>query len=406
MRILYFNRSFYPDIEATGQLMTDLCETLVKKGHEITVIAGQSYYSNNDKKGFFLHRQNYKSIEIIRGNGSTFSKRFLLFRIINLSCYFLNAFIAGFLIHKKPNLIVAGTDPPVLGLIGIFFAKLYKAKFIYYCQDIYPDVGIVTGKLTNPILNFLLNQINMLSFKMADKIVCIGEYMKNRIASKGIDESKITIIHNWADTKVLYPVSEDKNPFIEKYNLKKHFTIMYSGNIGLTQNLEKIIEVAKYFKAEPKIRFLLIGEGASKSDLQELIIKYDLSNVELLPYQPKEELKYSLSAPDIHLIPFEKGLSGIMVPSKVYNILSCGKPYIGWIERNSEINSIASKFKCGITVPPGNIRNMIRAINWAIKHPDKLKEMGLHGREAVIKYFDINASVDKFNKIICEVVSL
>ena len=403
MHLVFFNRSFYPDIEATGQLMTDLCEALVKKKHEITVIAGQSYYSDNGKK--FLHRQNYRSIEIIRGMGSTFSKRFLLLRIINLACYFLSAFIGGFLIKKKPDLIIVGTDPPVLGLIGIFFSKLYGTKLVYYCQDIYPDVGIVTGKLRHPIINFLLHQINILSFIMSDKIICIGEYMKNRIIGKGVNERKIDIVYNWADTSLLYPVLKDDNPFVSKYDLKKYFTVMYSGNIGLTQNLEKIIDVAKSFKDNPKVRFLLVGDGASKLDLQKQVVKNSLSNIKFLPYQSKDELKYSLSAPDIHLIPFEKGLSGIMVPSKVYNILACGKPYIGWIERDSEIHSIASKFKCGITVPPGDIRNMVRAINWAIKHPDKLKEMGMKGRESVVKYFDINISVDKFNKAICELVS-
>ena len=405
MKILYFNRSFYPDIEATGQLMTDLCEELTKKGHEITVIAGQSYYLNNETKGFFIQRQIYKSIEIIRGIGSTFPKRFLLLRVINLSCYFLNALFGGFLIRKKPDLIIVGTDPPVLGLIGIFFSKWYRAKFVYYCQDIYPDVGIAIGKLKNPIINFMLNQINLLSFKMADKIICIGEFMKIRIINKGIDENKITVIYNWADTQVLHPVLKNDNPFTTKHNLNGCFTIMYSGNLGLTQNLEGIIEVAKYFKADSKVKFLLVGEGASKLNLQKLVKKYDLLNVEFLPYQPKSELKYSLSAPDIHLIPFEKGLSGIMVPSKVYNILSCGKPYIGWIERNSEIHYIASKFKCGIIVPPGNIRNMIRAINWAMNHSDKLKEMGATGRNTVEKYFDINISINKFNETICGLVS-
>ncbi len=405
MQILYFNRSFYPDIEATGQLMTDLCDELVKKGHEITVVAGQSYYLNNGNKNPFLQRQHYNSIEIIRGYGSTFSKRFLFLRIVNLAFYFVNAFIGGFMARKKPDLVIVGTDPPVLGLIGIFFAKWYKAKFVYYCQDIYPDVGIVTGKLKNPILNFFLNQINILSFTMADNIVCIGEYMKNRILNKGINENKIVVVHNWANTSVLYPILKDQNEFIKKNNLKNCFTIMYSGNLGLTQNLENIIEVAKSFKDNSKVKFLLIGDGASKLRLQNLVSQYNLSNVEFLPYQPKGELKYSLSAPDIHLIPFEKGLSGIMVPSKVYNILACGKPYIGWIEKNSEIHSIASKFKCGITVPPGNIRNMIRAISWSIKHRDKLDEMGLRGREAVIKHFDINISVNKFNETICKLVS-
>ena len=131
----------------------------------------------------------------------------------------------------------------------------------------------------------------------------------------------------------------------------------------------------------------------------------NLHNIEFLSYQPKDELRFSLSAPNIHIVSFEKGLSGIMVPSKIYSILACGKPYIAWADRNTEIYDIAHKFKCGIAVPPDDIRNMIRAIKWAIKHPEKLKEMGNNGRKAVLKFYDLQNSVDKFNQVISEVVS-
>lgn len=394
MNLLFFNRSFYPSVEATGQFLTELCEDLSAFGHNVTVIAGRH------EKHFLIKRDKYKSIELIRAGGTNLPKEILLFRLINLGTYFLSAFVAGFLVRKKPDIVIAQTDPPVLGLLGIFFSRWYRAKFIYSCQDIYPEIGIITGKLTNPILTFLLKAINLFSFKKADKVICLGEDMKKIIVNKGISKDKVEIVHNWADTNVLKSVNLNENPFRLKHNLQNGFTLMYSGNIGLTQNLEKILEVAKYFKSKNNVKFLLVGDGANKNNLQKLALKAELLNVYFLSYQPKEELKYSLNAPDIHLITFQKGLAGIIVPSKIYGILACGKPFIAWIDEESEISIIARKFKCGIVVPPGDIKKMISTIEWSINNSNELVKMGENGRKASEKFFDRKISTRKFNNIV------
>lgn len=403
MNILFFNRSFYPDTEATGQLLYELCEDLADRGHKITVICGKSYHVNNQENKFLIQKEKYKSIEIIRVIGTTLPKQFLLFRLINLASYFLLAFIGGFLLKQRPDIIITQTDPPVSGLLGIFFSRFYKAKFIYSCKDIYPDIGIVTGKLTNPVLNFLLEKINKLSYELASKIICIGEDMKKKIVSKRINENKIVVIHDWADTVNLCPVGKEENPFRIKNNLDNYFVIMYSGNIGLTQGLEKIINVAEYFKTKKDIKFVFIGEGAIKPKLQEMVFNRKLSNVSFLPYQPKEELKYSLGAGDLHLITFEKGLSGLVVPSKAYGILACGKPFIAWVDKSSEIDIIANKFKCGIAIASGDVTNMIRTIEWAIEHKEDLTTMGANGRRAALEFFDRKISVNAYDKLLQEV---
>lgn len=400
MNILFLNRSFYPDIEATGQFLTELCEDLAQKGHEITVIAGRSYLVNNGSSPVFLKREKYKSIDVLRTAGTALPKKFLLFRIINLSSYFLLAFIAGFFLKKKPNIVIAQTDPPVLGLLGIFYSRLYKAKYIYYCQDIYPEVGIITGRLTNPILNFFLKVINMISFKLADEVICIGDDMKNALVKKSVDKDKIFVVHNWADLSNLDFVESNKNPFREKYKLTNIFTIMYSGNIGFTQGLEKLVEVAKHFRNNNRIKFMILGDGAEKSNLQRKVLKLGLLNVEFLPYQERDELRFSLSAADVHLVSIQKGLAGIIVPSKVYSILACSKPFIGWADEESDISNIARTFNCGVTVSPGDVQGMIKAVEWALENPEKLIEMGKNGRKAVEQYFERKVSTNKFNEII------
>lgn len=406
MNFLFFNRSFYPDTEATGQFLTELCEDLAEFGHKVTVICGKSYHVGNDENSSLIKRESYKSIEILRTSGTTLPKKNLFFRLINLGTYFLNAFFAGFLVKQKPDVVVALTDPPLLGLHGIFFSIWHRAKFIYYCKDIYPDVGMITGKLRHPVYIFILKIANNLSFKFAKRIICIGEDMKEKIESKGDFREKIEIVHDWANTKELYPIDSNENPFIRKHNLKNKFIIMYSGNIGLTQGLDRIIKIAEKFNKNERVKFLLIGEGADKENLQKLVIKKELNNVIFLPYQPKEELKYSLSAADIHLITFQKGLAGVIVPSKVYGILACGRPFIAWIDEEGEISNIASKYECGIVVPPGNTDKMIEKIKWSLTNEDKLKEMGENGRRAAVEFFDRKVSVLKFNSVLMQVVGI
>ena len=397
MNILFFNRSFYPDTEATGQYLTELCEDLAKLGHKVTVICGRSYHVSNSEKGFLIRRETYKAINILRAPGTTFPKKNLFLRLINLGTYFLSAFFAGFLINDKPDVVIALTDPPLLGLHGICFSIWHRAKFIYYCKDVYPDVGMITGRLRHPVYIFILKIANMLSFRLANRVICIGEDMKKRIEEKGISGKKIKIVHDWANSKELFPVPPHENPFIAKYNLKNKFVVMYSGNIGLTQGLDRIIDIAKYFKNNEDLKFLLIGEGADKENLQKSAVQKRLTNVEFLPYQPKDELRYSLNAANVHLITSMKGLAGVMVPSKVYGILACSKPFIGWVDEDSEISTIARKFNCGIIASPGNVERMINLIEWAIENTDKLNEIGKNGRKAIEQFFDRGISTSKFN---------
>lgn len=380
--------------------MTELCEDLTNYGNNITAIAGRSSYIKDDSGVYFFKKHTYKSINIIRTGGSALPKQFLLGRIINLAFYFIFAFISGFTIKNKPQVVITQSDPPLICLIGLFFAKYYNAKFIYYIADIYPDVGIVTGKLKNPIINFLLSKANQVAFKNADKIICLGDSMKKKIVDKGVNEDKIEVVHNWADTKILHPIKKAENSFIKKNNLSNKFIVMYSGNIGLTQNLENVVKAAKELQENKDIIFAFIGEGASKENLVKTIKKENVTNIRFFPYQPKEELKYSLSAADIHLVPFHKGLKGVLVPCKIYGILACGKPFISWVEKETEIYDIAHKYKCGLIIPPDNIRNLIRAIKWAHKNQNRLQEMSQRGVDTATKYFDRSISTKKINEII------
>jgi glycosyltransferase involved in cell wall biosynthesis len=381
MRLLFLNRSFWPDLEATGQLLTELCEDL-SQDHEVTVISGPPYHVATSGPGL-LRRDRLGKIAIVRTWGTTFPKRNLAGRLVNLATYYLLA-VAAALRSGRPDVVIAETDPPLLGVLGAFLRAWWGCRFVYYCQDLYPDIAEATGALRSRALLALLDRANRFAYLKADRIVVPGRDMRRRLIDKGVDAGRIVVVPNWADCRRLEP------PMTSSFRsgLGEGFVVMYSGNLGLSQNLDVVLEAAAELRSEAAIHFVLVGEGARKTWLEERVRCLCLTNVRFFPYQPSDRLADSLGAADLHLIPLEAGAAGCLVPSKVYGILAVGRPFVAMMDEDSEVAMIAREHDVGIVVPPGDAPALARAIREAAANPPRLREMGARGRQLAERDFD------------------
>lgn len=384
--ILILNRSFWPDIEATGQFLTELCERLAKS-YRITVIAGRSYYLKDSFKFGRLYKQEIlHGIEIIRVRHTKIWKANILGRIINWLTYGILAFIVA--LRIKPHLIIACTDPPFLGIIAMLISRLRHIPFIYNCRDLYPDGVLALGKLKKGFVSNSFDYLNRKALSAACFVVCLGASMKDRLIKKGIPESHIKVIPDWVDTSAINPVPKNNNPLFRKLGFKNKFIIMYSGNIGLSQDFSSILNSISMVKDRSCFDLVFIGDGAAKENLKEQSQKLGLENVLFFPYQPKDMLSFSLSMADLHIIPLKKGMSGMIIPSKVYGIMAAARPYLAITDMHSEPARIAKEFNCGLWAKPQDIEAITEIINWALVHPDELEEMGNRGRRVAERHFD------------------
>jgi colanic acid biosynthesis glycosyl transferase WcaI len=395
--ILMFNRSFWPDVEATGQFLTELCEQLAKR-YKITVIAGRPYYGEKDTfgRGRFLKRDIYKGIEILRVRHTKFWKKNLMGRILNWVTYTVLAFAASFKV--KPDIIFVCTDPPFLGIIAMIIGRLRSIPFLYNTRDMFPDVAIELGKLNrNNLIGLAFNYFNKKALASALSVVCLGHSMKERLMKdKGIPEDHIHIIPDWVDTTLIKTIPKNENPLVEKFGLKDKFVIMYSGNIGLSQDFNVVLNSFKEIDASNNCCLVFAGEGAGKKNLKDQAALADLKNILFLPYQPLEMLSFSLGMADLHLIPLKKGMSGTIVPSKVYGIMAAGRPYLAVTDKESEPARMAEEFNCGLWVLPDDRDAVLDKIAWALQNPEELKRMGLIGRRLAENRFDKNLIITEW----------
>lgn len=384
-RILFLNRSYWPEIEATGQLLTELLEDLGKQ-FEVAVIPGQPNQNPEHAAYSAVGFQRRNGVAIHRVFNTRFPKRRLLGRAINLASYCLWAFGTA-LFLERPEIIVVETDPPVLSLLGDFLRHWHGCKLVVYLQDIYPDLAVVLGKFPD---SWWVRRLRALLFRVyrdADRVVVLSRDMQTLLVESGVPARKVACIPNWVDAQTVYPVKAD-NPFRLRHNINGEFVVMYSGNLGLTQRLEHVLHAAQRLRDRPDVMLFFVGDGALKRSLEQQAHELQLENVRFVDYQSRGDLAQSLSAADVHLVPLHPQLARCLMPSKLYGILASGTAVLAPAPAQSELGQTVREQGVGLVVSPEDPHALADAIRWCADHRDEVQRMGASARALAVANYD------------------
>lgn len=413
----FFNRSYFPDTSATGQLLTELCESLANDhGCRVSVVAGASLLpvsvtdgaENRDsglstvRGGMVVSRETRRGVEILRARGTRFSKRLFIGRFGNYLTYFLSACWAGLRLDR-PDVVVALTDPPIIGLAGMLAARRFGAPFAMAYKDVFPEVARLLEDFHSPSVEAVLLAVNRFLACHADRVACLGETMRQKLVrEKGADPTRSVVIPDWTDCRAIRPASKD-NPFSRRHGLTDKFVVMHSGNIGLAQQLENLIEAAVHLRARSDVVVVLVGEGVRKDSLRRRAEELGLDNVRFLPFQPKERLIESFAAADVFLVSLKEGLAGYIVPSKLYGILAAGRPFVASVEEESEVVAITRRFNCGLVAKHGDPKDLARQILRLRDEPGLASALGANARDAAL-HFDRPRQVEAYLSLFREML--
>jgi colanic acid biosynthesis glycosyl transferase WcaI len=390
-RLLVLNQYYWPGVEATANLLTELCEALAAT-HEVTVITGASRA--------LPVRQVRNGVNVVRVRSTTYERSHLFRRAANYLTYVIGL-VWRAMVSKRPDLVVCMTDPPFIGSIARIVALRFRVPLLIIMQDVFPEIAVKLGRLRSPAVVKLLRLLIDPSLRSADRVVVIGETMKLRVEAKGVSPERVRVIPNWGDAASVVPMPHD-NEWARRHRLAKRFVVMHSGNIGHAQNLDALVRATTFLRDVDDLAVVIIGSGARRSELITLARWLEADKVEILPYQERAILSQSLSTADVHVVGLARGLAGYVVPSRLYGILAAGRPVIAATDPESETAHLVAEVGCGVIVPPGDPFALAVAIRAAHDGEFDLAEMGRRARAFAEAEADRSIAVRRYRDVLGE----
>jgi colanic acid biosynthesis glycosyl transferase WcaI len=393
-RLLVLNQYYWPGIEATAQLLTELCEALAED-MDVTVVTGVLHGHEDEPR-----RAERGGVRIIRVASTSFERSKLLARGANYVSYLVAALLRG-IRGRRPDVVLCMTDPPIVADVALVVARRFRAPLVVISQDVFPEIAVQLKRLENPILMSLLRGLVGYYLRRADRIVAIGETMRRRLEEKGAQPERLRVIPNWIDTTRLGPL-EKANPWARNIGLDQKFVVMHSGNVGHAQDLDSLVRAATFLRDLDDLQVMIIGTGARHAELVALAKLLEVDQVRFLYYQSRGVLPQSLSSADVHVVGLAPGLAGYVVPSRLYGILAVGRPVIVAADPESETAQVVKSIGCGIVVPSARPELLARAIRDAHDGRYDLQAMGRHGREWVEREADRSVAVRRYRDLLRE----
>ena len=397
-RILVLNQYYWPGVEATAHLLTELCEALAVE-YDVEVVTGVLRDHEDDPR-----QLEHNGVRITRVASTSYERSELGRRAVNYVSY-LGLALRHALGGPKPDLVLCMTDPPIIGDLGVLVGKRVGAPVLVISQDVFPEIATELDRLHNPAVIGVLRGLVGAYLRRADRIVAIGETMRERLEAKGAPPDRLRVIPNWVDTRAITPQARD-NEWAQKHDLVGRFVVMHSGNVGHAQDLDSLVRAATFLRDRADLRIVVAGFGARHAEMVALAERLEVSEiVRFLPYQKRARLPLSLSSADVHVVGLAKGLAGYVVPSRLYGILSAGRPVIAAAEDSSETSRLVREIECGIVIPPARPDLLARAIRDAAEGAFDLEEMGRRGRAYVEEEADRVVAMERYRALVREMLA-
>ena len=369
-KILFANQS-------SGSLMVDIVNAFEETGafERVELFAGQINIRPS------VPNPNVRILKTIRYNNKN-----AIFRLATWIIAYLHLLLTCWLRGKDTELFLV-TNPPFNTFVPLFTRKQYYI-LIY---DIYPDT-LIGQHVISPKswLAQLWIRRNQKVFAKAKCVFTISEDMKKVVANY-VSEDKIKVVYNWIHNEHLRPVAKTDNSFLREHNWQDKFIVLYSGNMGLTHDIDAIVDVAKNFQDEERILFLFIGEGGKKKLVQQKIQEYALHNCAVLPYQDKDVLPFSMGAADIGVVTTASDQTALSIPSKVNAYMSVGAVLLCLAEPQSELGRLVSENGLGRCFRKAEIQAMSDFVRQVFQDNEFASQMKQRSRQMSYSFTPANA---------------
>lgn len=347
LRILAIHRYFWPDTPPYASLLRSLTEHWVCGGHDVSVLTSQPSYKPELQLVEVPRSERIGGVEV-RRIAMRPDRAGRIQRLWNTLRFPALAFLR-ILLGPRRDIVMCSTAPPVLlGAATCLAARLRGADFVYHAMDLHPEIGRLSGDFSNPVLYRLLRAVDTWTCRHASRVVVLSSDMTRALLRRSPElESRVVVINNFE----IPSFDEERAPESSRSQADGRLRIVFTGNLGRFQGLEKIVEATLSDEAAfAELDVVLMGEGAAKAQLAQMVAAAPIdrrSRVTLLPHGPVARARALMRTADLGFVSLVPGIISYAYPSKTASYLSEGLPLLVGVEPDSELARSVTEWGVG-----------------------------------------------------------
>ena len=378
--LLVLSQVYPPDPASVGQHVHDAAAEMARRGFRVVVLAARRSYEDGSIR--YKKRESLDGVSIRRLSLSSFGKRSMKLRLLGAVLFVVQCMLRGLFTRRLKGILIS-TSPPMCSIAALVIGKIRRIPIKYWVMDINPDQMIVLGRVQERSLGVRsFDKLNRMILQRAADVITLDRFMADRLIRK--HERPLHILPPWPHADHLDSIDHHENPFRAEHHLAGKFVIMYSGNHSDSSPVTTVLQAALRLREEKDIVFMFIGGGSGKQEVEQMIADQHLSNVISLPYQPLDQIRYSLSAADVHVVTVGDRVVGVVHPCKIYGAMAVARPILLVAPRRSHASELVEPNEIGCRIDHGDVDGAVESIRSLRRMgPDRLAEMGRQAARVV-----------------------
>lgn len=313
--------------------------------------------------------------------------------------HYYGTLLAKIVKDEKPDVVISSNTPLDAQKVLLSTCRDLNIKFIFWLQDVYSLAIDKVLRQKIPILGSIIGRYYTFMEKKllsnSTHIIAITEDFIPLLLNWGITKSKIIVIPNWAPINEV-PVLEKDNDWSRRNDLVNKFCFLYSGTLGFKHNPQILLDLARRYVYDAKVRIIIISEGPALDWLKSEALRLSLENILFLSFQPFEVLPQILATADVCISILEPDAGVYSVPSKVLTYLCAKRPLLLSVPLENLASKIVEKTNCGLVSNPCDKQSFLSNADLLLSDERRRSEMGTNAREYAEQNFEINKIVDEF----------
>jgi len=397
-RILLLTQWFDPEPTFKGIVFA---RELVRQGFEVEVLTGfPNYPGGKVYDGYrikWLQRETIDGVQVTRVPLYPSHDQSAVGRMLNYASFAASALVYGLFFSKRPDAIYAYQPPLTVGIAATLIRLFRRVPVVYDIQDMWPDTLRATGMITSPRALRLVANVCRWVYSGVSHIVVLSPGFKRLLMQRGVPESKVDVIYNWADDAAL---AAPQGQLPTNFPCAEQFRIVFAGNMGKAQALRAVLDAAVLLQErKSRVCFVLLGGGLEVAQLKRHAAALGLQNVVFFPPVPMTEVGTFLHAADALLVHLRKDpLFEITIPSKTQAYMSVGKPLLMAVDGDAA--HLLKLSGGGVVAESENPQALVDAADaLAALAPEQLRAMGQSAQRYYLEHLALEVGVARFGTI-------